>query len=233
MRKLNDLTGQKFGELLVLERDFSKTSHHTYWKCECSCGKIISTRADALLSLRTKSCGDKIHHFKLPPENKYGLLTVLNINYKKSFLEGRAYCDCLCDCGNKCTVRKSQLLDGRAKSCGCLRSIGEMLIAKILNENNISFKKEVSFLDLKGTKEGNLYFDFGIYQDNELKYLIEYNGKQHYEASEFFGGEERFLNQQENDKRKVQYCLNKSIPLIIISYKEKITEEMIIRRDLL
>ena len=82
-------------------------------------------------------------------------------------------------------------------------------------------------------KEGNLYFDFGIYQDNKLKYLIEYNGKQHYEASEFFGGEERFLNQQENDRRKVQYCLNKNIPLITISYKEKITEALVIRGDLL
>lgn len=233
MGKFNDLTGQKFGELLVLERDCSKVNKHTYWICKCSCGKIFSTRADTLLSSRVKSCGGKIHHFNLPPEKKYSMLTIIGVDYERSLLENRTYCDCVCDCGSKCVIRKSQLLDGSAKSCGCLRSTGEMIIAKILKDNKITFKKEISFSELKGTKKGNLYFDFGIYKDNKLKYLIEYNGKQHYEPLEFFGGTERFLKQQENDKRKIQYCLEKNLPLIIISYKDDVTEELIIRRDLL
>lgn len=233
MGKFNDLTGQKFGELLVLERDYSKAGKHTYWKCKCSCGKVFSTRADALRSSKTKSCGDKIHHFKLPPEKEYSMLSVVGINYKRSLLENRTYCDCLCKCGSKCVVRKSQLLDGSAKSCGCLRSTGEMMIAKILKDNEIVFKREVSFSELKGTNKGNLYFDFAVYKDNKLKYLIEYNGRQHYEPLEFFGGTERFLKQQENDKRKIQYCLERKLPLIIISYKDNITKETVVRRDLL
>ena len=232
MGKFNNLTNQKFGELVVIERDFSRKNKHTYWKCKCSCGKEISTRADYLLSGKAKSCGEKIHHFHLPENEKYGLLTVVEIDYKKSLLEGRAYCKCICECGNSCTVRKSQLLDSSAKSCGCLRSTGEMIIAKILLKEAISFKKEISFNDLKGTKGGLLFFDFGIYQDNKLRYLIEYNGKQHYEPLEYFGGEERFLNQQENDRRKIEYCLQHKIPLIIISYKDNITKELIVRRDL-
>lgn len=40
MSKLIDLTGQKFGHLTVIERDFSSTKN-AKWKCRCDCGKEI------------------------------------------------------------------------------------------------------------------------------------------------------------------------------------------------
>lgn len=46
------------------------------------------------------------------------------------------------------SYRSSQLLDGSAKSCGCLRSSYEELVADILNQNNITYKREYSFSDL-------------------------------------------------------------------------------------
>lgn len=37
---------------------------------------------------------------------------------------------------------------------------------------------------------------------------------------DIFGGEEEFKIRQEYDKRKVKYCEDKNIPLLILSYKE-------------
>lgn len=61
-------------------------------------------------------------------------------------------------------------------------------------------------------------FDFYLPQYNTL---IEYDGKQHFEPIEFFGGEEKFNKLQENDKIKNEYCKNNKIPLIRISYKNQ------------
>lgn len=55
MAKYIDLTGERFGFLLVLERDTSK--NRTYYNCKCDCGNLKSIRADALKNGRVTSCG--------------------------------------------------------------------------------------------------------------------------------------------------------------------------------
>jgi hypothetical protein len=37
-----------------------------------------------------------------------------------------------------------------------------------------------------------LKFDFAVFEENKLSYLIEYNGIQHYEIIDYFGGKENF-----------------------------------------
>ena len=58
-KDLKDLTGKKFGELTVLEYDKEKSrkSGQTYWKCKCSCGKECSVARKHLLDGSIKSCG--------------------------------------------------------------------------------------------------------------------------------------------------------------------------------
>lgn len=50
--------------------------------------------------------------------------------------------------------------------------------------------------------------------------FIEYNGRQHYEPVEYFGGLERFNKQQARDQYLRIYCIQHNIELIEISYKE-------------
>lgn len=50
-----DLTGQRFGKLVVLERD--NTSKRTKWKCKCDCGNEVIVDAAHLKDGHTKSCG--------------------------------------------------------------------------------------------------------------------------------------------------------------------------------
>ena len=67
--------------------------------------------------------------------------------------------------------------------------------------------------------------------NNNLLYLIEYNGIQHYEPVKYFGGEERFEQQQRYDLKKEEYCLSHNIPLFIIRYDEDITEDKVIKKE--
>lgn len=60
-------------------------------------------------------------------------------------------------------------------------------------------------------------FDFAIFENNSLKYLIEFQGRQHYEEGEFSNAIPLKIR-QERDKKKNEYCKNHNIPLIIIPY---------------
>lgn len=61
MGKRPDLTGQKFGRLLVLEfagtKPASPTSVRSYWRCRCDCGNAAIVPAAAMKSGGTRSCG--------------------------------------------------------------------------------------------------------------------------------------------------------------------------------
>lgn len=57
IRKFIDLTGKRYGFLVILGRDVEKNPKRTYWKCVCDCGEKTSVRGDALSSGRTISCG--------------------------------------------------------------------------------------------------------------------------------------------------------------------------------
>ena len=53
-----DLTGKRFGLLLVLKKA-SKTEREISWKCKCDCGKVKTHKGGDLKSGRTTSCGCK------------------------------------------------------------------------------------------------------------------------------------------------------------------------------
>ena len=56
MGKLIDLTNQRFGRLVVVEKAFVK-NQHTYWRCKCDCGKEKEVRGSLLRNGNTTSCG--------------------------------------------------------------------------------------------------------------------------------------------------------------------------------
>lgn len=51
-----DLTGQTYGQLIVLKRDYSKIDR-TAWICKCACGNITSVRSNDLRRGKHVSCG--------------------------------------------------------------------------------------------------------------------------------------------------------------------------------
>jgi hypothetical protein len=68
-------------------------------------------------------------------------------------------------------------------------SRGEIKIFDILTEAGVSFTEEYSFPDLVSTTKTPLRFDFAVMSDDdELDFLIEFQGIQHYEPKSKFGG---------------------------------------------
>ena len=83
-------------------------------------------------------------------------------------------------------------------------SRGEIKIQEILQESGLRFTMEQSFEGLNSSNGRPLRFDFCVYDDDgNIDFLIEYQGKQHYEPSQKFGGKKGFYQQQFNDKKKI------------------------------
>lgn len=107
-------------------------------------------------------------------------------------------------------------------------SYPEEQIASFLEKNNIIFNRQKTFNNLLSDKGFKLKFDFAIYNKNfDLIGLIEYNGQQHYNSVDFFGGEETFNKQIKNDSKKEEYCKDNNIPLLILN-KDNYSEKTVI-----
>lgn len=125
------------------------------------------------------------------------------------------------ECGRRYTVHPADFLQGR-RCGGCEVSNGEREVRRYLIREGYDFGEQLTF---EGCKYKNrLRFDFGIIENEEVKCLIEYNGKQHYVPIDFYGGQEGFEERQLRDNIKIKYCLDNNIPLIIIRYDEDIEE---------
>lgn len=57
MSALKDLTGQRFGRLVVTERAGIDKSKHAVWQCCCDCGEVRFVSSGNLLRGMTSSCG--------------------------------------------------------------------------------------------------------------------------------------------------------------------------------
>ena len=108
-------------------------------------------------------------------------------------------------------------------------SLGEEIINEVLIKNKIIFKREIAFKDLRGTGNGYLRYDFGIYVNNELKYLIEYDGKQHFEATKWkMYDEEYYKKVTKHDKIKNEYAKKNGLILLRIPYGKRRTVDKIV-----
>ena len=57
MRKFQDLTGQRFGRLTVIEYYGKAKDGHSIWVCKCDCGNTKNINARSLKTKNTISCG--------------------------------------------------------------------------------------------------------------------------------------------------------------------------------
>ena len=223
--------GMRFGDWEVIERDYNPTSkqHSTFWFCKCNiCGNIYSVSRDSLVNKKSECCnkckGEKIRQkaeerglTTWHKGDRFGMLEVIESAGTKG---NHSYVKCKCDCGNIVNVRVEHLKGtshGRTISCGCAsKSSGEIKITKILEEANIEFQVQYRIKDFNISSP----FDFAIFNNGVLLGLIEYDGEQHFESIDFFGGEEKLKLQQERDERKNKWCKENNIRLIRIPYTE-------------
>lgn len=114
-----DITGMRFGRLTAI-CPVGTRNGNVVWHCKCDCGGEVDAPLRQLTAGYRKSCGC----LSQPPledltGRKFHMLTVTGYAGKR---DGRAhYWDCVCDCGNKTTVRQDYLKSGKTQSCGCLQ----------------------------------------------------------------------------------------------------------------
>ena len=111
----------------------------------------------------------------------------------------------------------------------CNESKGEKTISDILNSLNIKYSTQKRFPECK--HKNPLPFDFYIH-NKKSKLLIEFDGRQHFESVEIFGGEDVLKDTQFRDKIKNDFAKEKEIPLLRIPYTEQDNIESILTNKL-
>lgn len=176
--KVDDLTGKKFGRLTAIGY-----IGQSKWRCVCECGNTSETKASALKSGKSKSCGC------LAKEQaaKNGQLSIMDLKGKRfgklKVIEyaGKSTWKCLCDCGNTCYVAQNNLTrkNNGTKSCGCLVNLDKANKENIQEDTNIGLIKsdKVSSRN-KTTGVKGVYFCNGKYRT-----YISFQHKRYYLGS--------------------------------------------------
>ncbi len=133
---------------------------------------------------------------------------------KTEYIRAKAKIKIICPVHGIFKQRPNDHLNG----CGCpicKSSKGELKIRNFLLRNEIKFIQQKTFPDCK--RAHFLPFDFYLPEHN---LCIEYDGIQHFEAIEYFGGENQFKDQLIKDNIKNNYCKENDINLLRIRYDE-------------
>lgn len=137
MAKSKDLTGQRFGTLVVVERANDVVSQigrkYRAWRCKCDCGNEKVMLQEYLRQKKDScSCGcqtaksrkeklskpRKVHN---PVGERYGRLTIVEELPRTKAKDGHMLrvMRCVCDCGNEKITKYVSLRNRHTQSCGC------------------------------------------------------------------------------------------------------------------
>lgn len=95
---------------------------------------------------------------------------------------------------------------------------------KLYKDYQVIYQYHPFFLQ---TDKGSMSYDIYICG---LKIAIEYQGKQHFEPIDYFGGQESYERQKERDRYKVERSKENGVRLVYINYWEDIVPDLIKKR---
>lgn len=126
-------------------------------------------------------------------------------------------------CGRTFEMSPDKFIQGH-RCTNCTESKGESRIRKVLTDLKLDFSKQYRFTDCRGEKYP-LPFDFAVFKNGNLIFLIEYDGEQHFKPINFNGisDEKALIAHQvvkKHDLIKDKYCNSNNIKLIRIPYYE-------------
>lgn len=231
-----DLSGQRFGRLVVLHRVENKWSPsgqgHTQYLCQCDCGNTTITQAQLLRKGGTVSCGcyknetamKRVH--KNLEGQRFGKLLVIARGdvYISPKGKHKSRWICKCDCGNVTNVLQTSLLRGMSISCGCQKE--SRLASELKNylEKNCSAISEYKIIQ---HPTNHRWMPYDIYIPGGI--FIEIHGLQHYQDVEYFykNQENGFENRRYIDNLKKQFAEQNGIYIEIDLRKIKTLESAI------
>jgi hypothetical protein len=222
-----------FGCVLL---DTSYSNSNQELSLTCSCGVNFQTTFSKFKNRNKTTC----NQCSIGRENNSHLTLEEVVDYleSKSLKLLSDYTSCankiklLCPCTEIFETSFNKVKSSNKIRCNkCTKSMSkiEILSKEFLNKNQINFKSQFKFPDLKTINNVCLRFDFAIFDDNNnIMFLLELDGQQHFKSYGIFGGEEQFEIRKRNDDMKNVYCKSKNIKLIRIPYWKfnKINEEL-------
>ena len=223
MSKCIDLTGKKINGWTIISRAPNNKRGEAMWNCICECGTKKIVQGYSLRKGLSKSCGclqkqvvSKMN-FEDLTNQEFGHLKVLMYVGKDNSNKSLWKCQCNCQAQTEIIVRTNDLKSGKTISCGCIKSLGEQKIANLLKEAGIPFIKEKTFNTCR-FPDTNALARFDFYVND--KYLIEYDGVQHFQPTFNQLNMDNFTKTQQHDLYKNQWCKENNIPLIRINYQQ-------------
>ena len=190
-RKKIDLTGQRFGKLVVI-RDVGRENGHVLWECLCDCGEPRQIKSGNLRNGNSRSCGCMVCGNSDLKGQRFGKWTVVDECETRRW---KQVCwVCVCECGTYKEVSGSSLRRGMSTSCGyCVRfeDIGGERFGKLVAVEVIERRKgqtywlckcdcgETSEVTLANLKSGDIkscgcsQYSFGVDHHNYNPNLTE------------------------------------------------------------
>lgn len=199
----------KFKNLELLE-NYKNIKTKLLHKC-LKCNNSFSTTPKTVLQSKMgcPSCAGKKF-----TEEKYKSLLPNTIKLKGKYVDSSKHAvhECL-ECGYEWKTRPNYIIHMGCGCPECASSKGEKIIKEYLDELNLLYIKE-KCIEINGLK---YRFDFFL---EEIKLVIEFDGIQHFESRDFFGGEDYLKKVRNSDRMKSDWCKKNDYKLIRISYKQ-------------
>lgn len=140
-------------------------------------------------------------------------------DYSKTLYKGAYKTVCITCKEHGDFYMKATFHSARGYGCQkCWRSSGEHAISFWLDSHGFTYINEKRFNDCRSPKGFMMKFDFYLEQQN---LLIEFDGEQHYVATDMFGGKEALAIRKQYDEIKDQYAKRKGIRMIRIPFSKK------------
>jgi hypothetical protein len=126
------------------------------------------------------------------------------------------------NCGFIWKTDPNNILNNETGCPACCSGKNENLVWEILTKTSLIVKRQVSIKEIILNENRRIILDFYL---PEIKTIIEYNGKQHYQPIRFGGisrerANDRLIKQQERDSYLQNLCENEKISLIWIDGRE-------------
>jgi len=104
-----DISGNRYGRLVVIDREGQDKSGNTMWRCVCDCGKTSLTRSFMLKNGRTQSCGCY-------------RIDVISQKEPRITVESKACSSCGVEKNARLFGRKKTSVDGLSSQCNACKN---------------------------------------------------------------------------------------------------------------
>lgn len=191
-----------------------------------TCGRTFETIPESIFRGRgCNLCAKNTTKTTMDFSQEIELLTGGEYELKSEYLNNNTHVEILhTTCGNSYKVRPLNFTKGRRCPMCVTKGRTEKEIYKVLkNAYGKEVKSQFFFKDLKSAKGVYLRYDI-LLNLNGIKYLIEYNGEQHYKPMRYRNALEKFELTKLHDKMKRQHAEKNGYVFIEIPHYEDWSE---------